>query len=494
MSIIVWFEKLKTSGQGKKIIITATIVLAYVLLVLPYVITIPFSIPSADDFSMGANLSYPSLIMSAFERANYCYFNFGGGIWIYMFLEVLLSPIVSYEINSMAYGITMLSIFFLTVVSLNVFYRNLFTYEIKVEKILNREILILFGTAIPLVGACYPEIFYWFDGSHYAWFMVFSLWACNYMMKYFHRGEKKINFILFSVLGMLSCSATSFTVPVTLFYIVLLYKYRRKGLRMKDFIPILFFVVGALTCILSPGVQARKEYLGGGSINIYSMINAGVMTIIGALSRLHSLFSECPCSFALLFLVFLMGIWNRGTEKKTLGTVCLNFIAPILATMGALYPVMLGYGVCAMPNRICFVFDYLFFVTMILTAFALGQYFGWAYNFEWDKSKWIMVIVLYLFVVYSSLIAGRWYPDSCWAKSIFSLADIKKEHDEWIDIFCEIEASEEKNVIVKHTRINATDILNDPQIGEDEDYWVNGAAARFFQKKSIRIEWQDPIE
>lgn len=42
-------------------------------------------------------------------------------------------------------------------------------------------------------------------------------------------------------------------------------------------------------------------------------------------------------------------------------------------------------------------------------------------------------------------------------------------------------------------RINTTGILNDPQIGEDKEYWVNGAAARFFKKESIRIEWQDDL-
>ena len=493
MRIITCINNTMQSKQWKKVVIIASIVLAYLLLVLPYILTIPFSIPSADDFSMGANLSYSSLFLSALERANYCYLNFGGGIWVYMFLEVFFSPIVSYEINSMAYGLTMLIIFFLTIISLYSFYHNLFIYEIKIEKSLNRELLILIIMAIPLVGACYPEIFYWFDGSHYAWFMMLAFWTCNYIMKYFHGGQKKRYYFLFSALGMITCSATTFVVPVILFYFVMIFQYQRKNLRIKDFIPVLLFIIGALTCLLSPGVKARKELIGG-DIGIYSMVNAGVMTIVGALSRLHVLLAECPLSMVLLFPVLLFGIWNKGTKKRAFGSVCLTFIVPFLATMGALYPVMLGYGVCAMPNRICFVFDYLFFMTMILTVFSLGQFLAWTYNFAWDKSKWIMVLAFYLLIIYSSLIAGRWYPEYCWAKSLFSLPSVKEEHDEWITIFCEIESTDEKDVVIKHSRINTTGILNNPQIEEDKEYWVNAAASRFFEKESIRIEWQDSAE
>ena len=104
-----------------------------------------------------------------------------------------------------------------------------------------------------------------------------------------------------------------------------------------------------------------------------------------------------------------------------------------------------------------------------------------------------MVIAIYMLIVYTSLIAGRWYPESCWAKALFSLAAVKEEHDEWMDIYRVIEATDEKNVVIKHERINTTGILNDPQIGEDKEYWVNGAAARFFKKESIRIEWQDDL-
>lgn len=493
MRIMIRINSIMQSKQWKKTAIIASIVLAYLSLVLPYILTIPFSIPSADDFSMGANLSYSSLFLSALERANYCYLNFGGGIWIAKFLEVLLSPIVSHEIDSMAYGATMLIFFFLFLISFNIFLRNLFTYEFPIENRLYREIMVLLSTAVPLLGACYPEVFYWFTGAPYAWFMALSFLTCSYMMKYFHLGGKRY-FFLFCFFGVISSTDIPYAVPVILFYIAMLYRYRRKDLHVRTFLPVVLCIIGALTYLLSPGAQARREAIGGSEIGIVSLVNAGVMTIVGALSRLHVLLAECPLSMVLLFPVLLLGIWNKGTKKRTFGSVCWIFIISFLATMGALYPVMLGYGVCAMPNRICFVFDYLFFLTVILTVFSLGQFLAWTYDFAWDKSKWIMVLAFYLLTIYSSLIAGRWYPESCWAKSLFSLSAVQEEHDEWIDIFCEIESTDEKDVVIKHDRIKATGILCDPQIGEDEEYWVNAAAARFFKKESIRIEWQEPVE
>lgn len=477
----------------KRVIIVVCFVLAYVLLLIPYVITIPFSIPGVDDFSMCSNLISSSRVVSAIDRANALYFNFGSAIWISMFLNVLFCPIISYGVESMTYGFTMLVIFFLFIIVLNVFYRNLFIFEIRIENTLCREMMVFLATAIPFLGTFYPEVFYWYDGSHYAWFMSFSLLACSCMMKYFHTGRNKY-FILLIVWGMLSCMNVPYAVPVLLFYFVMLQRYRGINLHFKDFLPVFFFVCGVLSFVLSPGGQARHDAVGGSAIGMVELVDAGIMTIIGALSRLHTLLVECPCSFALLFLAFLFGIWNKDRVRRSFGSVCCIFIITFLSTMGALYPVMLGYGECVMPNRICFLFDFLFFMMMVLTTFTLGQYLGWICNYGcWDKSKWIMVIAIYMLIVYTSLIAGRWYPESCWAKAFFSLAAVKEEHDEWMDIYREIEATDEKNVVIKHERINTTGILNDPQIREDKEYWVNGAAARFFKKESIRIEWQDDL-
>ncbi len=118
----------------------------------------------------------PHLFFTVLDCANYCHLNFGDGIWKFKFLEVLFSPIVSYEISSIAYGLTMIIIACITIVSLYLFYRILFIYEIRIDNSLSREIVIFLGMAILLVGACYPQVFYWFDGFHYAWFMVFTLW------------------------------------------------------------------------------------------------------------------------------------------------------------------------------------------------------------------------------------------------------------------------------------------------------------------------------
>lgn len=126
----------------KRVIIVACFVLAYVLLLIPYVITIPFSIPGVDDFSMCSNLISSSRVVSAIDRANALYFNFGSAIWISMFLNVLFCPIISYGVESMTYGFTMLVIFFLFIIVLNVFYRNLFIFEIRIENTLCREMMV----------------------------------------------------------------------------------------------------------------------------------------------------------------------------------------------------------------------------------------------------------------------------------------------------------------------------------------------------------------
>lgn len=143
----------------KRVIIVVCFVLAYVLLLIPYVITIPFSIPGVDDFSMCSNLISSSRVVSAIDRANALYFNFGSAIWISMFLNVLFCPIISYGVESMTYGFTMLVIFFLFIIVLNVFYRNLFIFEIRIENTLCREMMVFLATAIPFLGTFIQKSF-----------------------------------------------------------------------------------------------------------------------------------------------------------------------------------------------------------------------------------------------------------------------------------------------------------------------------------------------
>lgn len=492
MNLTDWFSGLKTSVKWKKTVVVVTFVIVYALLLLPYIGTILFSIPDADDFSNVATLTSSSIVVAAAERATNLYMNFGGGHWLAVFFSVLLSPLVSYEIESMAYGITMLISFLLFFLSFNSFLRNLFTYEFPVDRKLYREFVILICTSVPLLGFCYPEIFYWFTGAGYAWSMALAFLAFSYTIKFVNEYKKRqLAFAIFS--GTLSCMDVPFAVPVVLFHIAIIVKHNGKKLSFKMFIPILGYMCGALVYLLSPGTYARYEYVNTGGTSLYSLVRAGGLTILGALSRIHSVIVECPCSFALIFLIFLLGIWNKRRIMK-LQFVLLTFCTGLLSALGALYPVMLGYGICTMPNRICFIFDYFFWITMILTAFSLGQYLGSSFDFGWDKSRWIMVIAIYLFISYNALIPSKLYKESCWGEMFFELADVREEHDGWIEILSEIEQSNDKSVIIKHDRIKGTGILKAPEIGEDKDYWVNAAVARYFEKDSIQIDWQDARE
>lgn len=494
MNMADWLSGLKTSMKWKKTAVVVGFAIGYALLLLPYIITILFSLPGADDFSNAATLASSSIVVAAAERATYLYMNFGGGNWIAIFFMVILSPLVSYEIDSMAYGITMLIFFSLFFLSYNFFLRNLFTYEFHIDRRLYREFVILICTSVPLLGFCYPEIFYWYTGSTYVWSMALTFLTFSYTIKFVNEYKRK-QLVFTSLFGMLSCMNVPFTVPVVLFYLAMIIKHNGKNLSFKMFIPILGYIFGALVYLLSPGVHARYEYVdvGVGGINLYTLVRAGGLTILGTLSRIHSIIVECPCSFAVIFLIFFFGIWNKRRTMK-LQFVLLTFGIGLLSTLGALYPVMLGYGICAMPNRICFIFDYFFWITMILTAFLLGQYLGSSFDFGWDKSRWIMVIAICLFISYNALIPSRLYKESCWGKMFFGLADVREEHDGWIEILREIELSDDKDVIIKHDKIKNTGILQTPEIGEDKDYWVNAAAARFFEKDSIQIDWQDASE
>lgn len=479
---------MKTKKITKKGLTVGALIAAYTILLFPFIATIFYSVPSADDFSMAACLPYPSLFLSAIDRANYLYRVNGGGIWIAKFFEVLLSPLATFEIDSMAYGITMIIFFLLLMISINVFWRKILHYEFQMEKGIGREILVFLCMAVPLLGFTYPEVFYWFSGAPYGWFFGLTLLTYGFVLEYCHKNNRK-RFLLLILAGTISSMNIPYVVPVILFYIAMMLKYRRKELfSVKGIVPILFFIGGALVYLLSPGVHARQSNLGG-SVSLLSIFNAGILTIKGSVSRGGSLLVNCPFPFVVLLLVFFMGIWNKGTVRKKLWPAFFTLFVGILTVMGSLYPVMLGYGVCEMPNRVCFTFDFLLYVTLILFAFQLGQGVAFLCSFDWDIGRWVIVMTLFAFCIYSSLIVSGTYKKAGWSRTLAKMPEVKVEHEDRIGMLKEIESADGEDVLVKSNGAEITGILMEPKMWEDESWWVNGAVARFFGKKTVRIEW-----
>lgn len=82
----------------------------------PMIYTIFYTLSSADDFSMAYGCSKSTIFTDSISHANRRYIN-QSGLWIYMFAETLLNPIVHFELESFGIGIEMILLFLAFIIS-----------------------------------------------------------------------------------------------------------------------------------------------------------------------------------------------------------------------------------------------------------------------------------------------------------------------------------------------------------------------------------------
>lgn len=87
-------------------------VLVLSFIVFPFLLTIPFSTPLSDDFSMATTISNldGSIFLNAIDATNTFYMTWAGG-WPFNFIQILLNPLLYFPSSSFIYGAE-LSLFF----------------------------------------------------------------------------------------------------------------------------------------------------------------------------------------------------------------------------------------------------------------------------------------------------------------------------------------------------------------------------------------------
>ena len=478
--------------KKKRIIFTAVFVLLYAALLLPYLLSIPYSLPGSDDFSLAAGVDALDRIRSSIYLTNRLYVKMGGGIWIAKFFELLLNPIVG-----PATGITLLVYFLIFFTSCQFFFRSLFRYGFKITNRLFREGLILASTAALLTGGFYPEAFYWFSGATYEIFMALLFLFGGLLLCFHGTGKKGFRYGAL-VTGTVCCMNIPYTVPVILFYLyVMIFMVSGKPedkknpvFRKEILVPFLFFVGGSLIYLLSPGVRARSVEVGSAGISVKSLLTAVINDLKIVVIRGGMIVLHCPVQVLMLLGVFFSGIKSKEPEGFSGKKQAILFVTALLSVLGAVFPVVLGYGTYEVPNRIGFVIDMLLLTSGVIVLFALGVFLRPL--LEKKKVMTILItIVMFLSVIFYAAVAksGKGVY-SAPIKTVCSLSAIREEHDDWMEILSGAENASDTDVVIEHSPINETGILNPTGLWEDGSWWVNGALGRFLWKNRIAIRWK----
>lgn len=183
--------------KKKKTIICTAFALAWLMLMMPMIWSIFYSLPSADDFSMAVGIKDRSdVLRMSIEKANAFYMSLSGS-WSAIFLETVLNPLIWFKgknmIIALRIGLILNCVVFITILVLlwNSICRNL----LNIENTVVRNILSFILVCGILLGNVYSEIFFWYVGSIYSWHMSFAMLSILAMIEYFLKlggGRRKI--------------------------------------------------------------------------------------------------------------------------------------------------------------------------------------------------------------------------------------------------------------------------------------------------------------
>lgn len=453
----------------------------------PMIYTIFYTLPSADDFSMAYGCSRKTILADSISHANRRYIN-QSGLWIYMFAETILNPIVYFELESFGIGIEMILLFMAFIISLCTLINTVVKRVLGIE---NREVaaasiaLFLF---VFLNTNIYKEVFYWFVGSSYMMAMTMGLITINLTIRYFFKnGINRGGGILLSLTGALACNFFQEAILPGTVYLVLwcYFSYKEGRLLWKKAIPFIPMFLSGLIAVAAPGnFERHTDY--ADSFNIFqAFIDAAKMTLI----ILKHLVQQ-PLVIVLLVGCIYLGF--KCEKRQVKGSVVL--LAGVLA-LGTLainaFPVALGYAGTEMPNRVYFFLDFTALAGMAAFFIFCGIY---AKNLEWCQSFQpyhieVLMAGFVILLLYSTLVYNQNISKLPWSRTVAGIKEVKETHDFWQEELIAIRDSGEKNLVIEvEPKYMQSDILSLPRLTGNVENWVNVRIAKFYDKETVKVE------
>jgi hypothetical protein len=460
--------------------------LSIILLLLPYIWDIYYSLPSADDFSMLYNYNYnKSIWLEAVRISNGMWHNWTGE-WFYTLIQIIVNPLLLFKYSSHGIGIELIILFlffiFSIMLSIKTVFKNIFNC--------GNNIIIYAVTLITLIMILntdiYTEIFYWFVGSTYMLAVALSFLCITLMVVSSYNINTKRYVLMLSVLGFFTCMGLTVAGVVCLIYACILFKLVREKKRYKmQLISMVCCFLGAIISVAAPGNYIRHARKDPGGLNFIKAFR-------------DALFTECVFGYSLLRKMFiglgLLGIflilYFVAREKHTQ----LRFINPIKAfglffvcIFVVIFPVVLGYAHADVPNRIAFIIN----TYMVLgLAFCMGDLGAWAGNKCNDPVSYetirLTIMILAIAIYIGPLNRGN-LGNLPYIEQIKCHSDVVASYNDWMNIFGEIVASQDKDVIVNVKQLHSDSILKSPGLGDDKNNWVNYSIAAYFKKNSIKL-------
>ncbi len=474
--------------KAKKLILS----ICFFIIILPFVISMLYSIPGADDFSMTYDLGNEFFFITALKKATNMYFRWSG-LWIYMFIEYLCNPVMIFGPTSQMYGVVMILLFggFLGILYylISTIFKDIFQIKDNI-KIWG---FFVFFLSCFLNTDIYTEIFYWFIGSVYMWAVSLCMLTVALEIKFFSSGYKPKYAVLLSIIGFIACSFFQAAVFPGMAYLVIWLYYCRKEKKVlwKQLIPLTIMIIGGLISVLAPGNYVRHNSYDESGLHFSEAIY-------------QAFFNECFVLFELLCKPFIwilvlgfgwVGFINYKNIKYRLNPFWCAVIIGITILLTC-YPLALGISGIGLPNRYYFLLNIYICVMVMTWSVYVGAWIKREFNEKLIKQKKKIKFFLHFVIIIVAIWGICSVPTTPYFKTTVGMEEIKECHDSWMNIYLVIKTSQDSDVVLYvQPELLENDIIKIPNISYDIRYWENKDLSNYFGKNSIMLivssVWQD---
>ena len=459
----------------------------FVISLLPFFYTILHSVPSPDDFSM-ANINRDRNLFLESVRLTVEYWYGWVGMWFASFYETFFNPLNLFDEIRGWYGLTMCMVFVLFLLSLYAMIKAVISDVLEIKDRFYIGIIYIL-VAFTLINIdIYFEVFAWLAGSHYAVNMLMGFFLLALLMKHLKYERGWTSLTALSLLGFITCSDYMTAVFVGVGYLFSVLYISKDGIiRKRDWIPLLFCVVGGLSAIVAPGNFRRNKDISASSLLFWK---TGIQNTLIAYRDFSRQLIFNPLLF---FSVIIMVLTAYKLSKRYAIQLKRNYIF-MLICFGAvppvtLLPVALGYDSHDFPNRIQFVFNTFGIIAAFMAAFILGVYIAGKYEIDsrlFAMAGFVIVTGIYVSMINEAYMAG--FPFVRMARDRVITRDFSNG---WYDVLDEIKYSEEDDLTIEVDDsllyLDLDPLIKSPGIGEYADHGPNKYVARYYGKSSVRV-------
>lgn len=343
--------------------------LLYLLvIILPFVLTIPYALTCKTDYHMAA-LVYGSdnLILDSFRTAGDYYKNWNG-MFPYIFLECALNPLNYAKAYDHLVGVQLLIFFFVFIVTLYFYVKEFLGFFFDITDRRCTHALYLCTLMAFLNADFYRQIFYWFVGGvAYLLSTVFIMMSQICMMRWF-RKRTLTSAVLLSITGFIGCFNYQLGIFSGIIYLLCMFKTCKK-IEVKDLIPLAFMIAGGLTSLLAPGNVVRYNSLDQ-HISLLALLGVTVGNVVSSIGQVVT----SPLFVVYIAVCVYAGYRCHGKNNALSLYRILGYVFFLPGSLfGILFPLALGNPEGDLPSRIRYMVDLVIIIWSLFISLSLGN-------------------------------------------------------------------------------------------------------------------------